>query len=609
MILAKHEVKRDNVVFERDPLRFCQMAYDEAVTFNDENADKVAENRAFYDGYDDVLDRRANDPNVVRSALFIHEARPAIDTRFSSVVDRLEEDAMPVRMTLDDEHADDDELQVIVEEKTEKLNEQMRPFFRNVLYDYFMGGELQPISVVKAYYNEEYEWVPRQNLVMSPGKLAVKYLNKLLNRQQIPEIKTVYDYKLKDASPRAEWLDWCEFLYDPQAKSLDDCKYVIHRRWVTWNDLVNMADQRDFYEAGMRQIKNMEGDNDSLDPVTSESVDEKKDGRRAKGRKEGMILLCEFWVKTYDKNGREYIRVVTIGNSKVMLKNEPSPYRGLRYPFAIRRSWPELGKMEGISSIDLVKDTQRAYADVFNGILDAASYGLWQTILKDKSAKIYGDPVIGPGRMIETNDINGFRELYNTVFRAEFLPPIATLFENKIRQMLNAPDVDQGLEDGADQEKATKTRLRVMGSMRRLRPLFMQVRNDIIDVAWLFIKINQQYDPSWILPVELDIPVLSGVYTPDEELTMALMVYERALQNPLYQNPVGMFKLRELWLKVINAAREKDPDKVCPTEEDVQNVFTLQKVISNIVDQTVAGSPQGGSNGLAQIPSRQNAQV
>ena len=96
---------------------------------------------------------------------------------------------------------------------------------------------------------------------------------------------------------------------------------------------------------------------------------------------------------------------------------------------------------------------------------------------------------------------------------------------------------------------------------------------------------NQISDPSWILPIEISIPCLSGVYTPDEELSQAMALYEAALKNPLYQGPMGQAKLREVWVNVLTKARIEDVDKFCITEEELEVQLKIQELIAAVTAQ------------------------
>jgi len=470
-----------------------------------------------------------------------------------------------------------------------------------------MAAEKQPLSVVKVGWEEDYEWKAqkppeRENFVN-------RVIASVLGQKSMPLPETKYAYELINEAPIVEWLDWDEFLYPPYIKKLQDAPYLIHRQWVSWNELCDLAKKYDWSDDALDRLKPRESEgSDEGEKTVADEVAEKGDDDIQSDYRKDKILLCEFWVRTYNSKGEIVYRTPHVGNNKVLLDNPLSSYKGLRYPFRERRAWRKQGVFEGIPSVELVKDVQRAYSDIYNSILDAVSMGIWKVILKKTGNDFNKKPIFGPGRIWELKDISdeGIRSLLNEVVDVRLLIPLIDSLSAKIRQILNAPDFNQAVEE-TSQEKATKTRLRAVGALRRLRPLFMSMREDIVAVAEMFIALNQQHDPSWILPVTIDVPVLAGVNDPAEELSIAMMLWEKAMENPLYQDEAGLLKMRELWVDVLNAARIKDIDRVCPTEEDIQAKIQLENVIKRIVAKNLGDGRS--SDELAQIQSQQPAAI
>ena len=88
--------KQETYTFEENPKEFCRDKYEEAKKRNDDLASVNRENRLFYEGVDNQLKERESDPLVKRSALFIHELKPAVDTRKSDVITKVEEREYPI---------------------------------------------------------------------------------------------------------------------------------------------------------------------------------------------------------------------------------------------------------------------------------------------------------------------------------------------------------------------------------------------------------------------------------------------------------------------------------------------------------------------------------
>lgn len=580
--MPEFKQKLDDVVFEDEPKKFCQIAYEKAQDYNNSLNDKVVEDRAFYDGVDPMLIARASDPRVKRSAAFIHESRTAIDTRLSAIMDRIEEDKeLLVRMDLKTEEEPTPEQYKKVEDKEKKLNEQLREgkFISENLIKLFKASELQPLSALKVGSEQTGRWVAKHKSIMQMGRGALQWIwAYTMRRGEMPKMEwTTYEYEANEDRPYSEWLDWDEFLWDTKATSLESCQYVIHRKWVTWNELLHSAKENDYKMDLIERMREGDGDSGTDNETIAEEVDEELNypGAKEKYMKDGKYLLCEFWVRTYDDQDRPIINIAVMGNNYFLLKNKKTHFPNIDFPFEPRVAWPKLGKMEGISSIELIKPIQRLYNDTHNCILDAASYGIFPVLLQEQGTTFSEEPKLGPGVILKTNNIDGTKPLQLNLGAIDILPPLNDTYAAKIRQVLNAPDVNQGIRDSEAEEKATKTRLRVMGANRRLRPLFKSVEENIINVAWMFIKMNQRNDPSWVMDVELSVPALSGINTPDEEYYKALNLYESALKNPVYQGIVGIFKIRELWLDVMAKARVDDIDSRCPTKEELGEQLSI----------------------------------
>jgi hypothetical protein len=578
----------DNISFEKEPLKYCQAAYDEAKSHNAKFSNAVAVNRAFYDGHDEVLKKRSQDPDIARSSLFIHESRTAIDTRESSFTDRLEEDELAVGLGLEGDPTPEE--YDLVEDLRKELNKQMKPFFDNTLHQLFMGGEMMPYSVAKIGFEDVYEWKGFESKFTKLTKKPKRFIKNLLSGQEIPKDKTQWKWVKTESRPYINWLDWDEFYHDPKATSLDvdHCSYVIHVAELSWEQLNKIAIEREWDKSKMDRVKTEPGHGDQpaesmADKVRSkEEVDTNADN-------EDAYTLAEFMIPVRSDTNELKIHTVYVVNNKHLMANEPSDLKALwgQYPYVIRWAYKKLGHFEGLSTIDLCKDSQRAYSDTFNALFDGLTYGNFRPLMNKRGNVWYGDVKYAPGARFDVDDPDGVQPLPDTLGDFSFIPLVIQSLEAKIRQITNAPDFDQTVQNVNDQEKATKTRLRAQGSIRRLRRLFSEIRQIIIDIAWMYIKLNQQEDSRWMMDFKVTVPVLSGAFTADEEFNKALLIYREAKENPLYNSPDGLLKLRELWIDVLNAARIKDIDSRVLKKEDFEDQAKLADYINKKVEEAL----------------------
>ena len=595
---AKFENKIKSVSYSEDPLRFFQGAYLEADDVNDKQRERIKTARLFFDGHDAMLDKRKKDPVVERSALFVPEARTAIDTRYTAVTDRIEGDAMPVRLVpVNDEETPELDPENI-RRKEKELNDILfqSGYLFKVFEQQFYGAEIHPVSIVKIRKDERKKLVPVKK--QFDMRTAVRYMLKYYKAP--PEFYIKWEYQTVFSGIIVEWLDHDEILYDPHASKIEDIQYFIHRKWVNWNELVNQARESGWDMKKVQEAKD-KYDGESNKDMIFEEIADAEDRERLFGYKDGKYLICEFWFKNYsDVSERiEYRLMNVIGNS-VIARDGMSPYPGLQFPFYIKVAWPKLGQIEGDSSVELTMTAQRIYNDSLNCILDNASYGGFSQLWVPKNFYAEGSIRIAPGAINQCSEPDKIKEIRADTSAIQFLLLLNQMASAKIRQLINAPDTEQGISDNNDQEKATKTRARIMGSAKRLRRCFRDAVNDIVWVAESTIAILQQDDPSWIIPVKPEVPILAGVYTPDEEFNQAANIWGLATNNnPLYSSPEGLMKLRNIFEDVLQKARLKDIDSRLLTEQELGQIIMKeveQAQIQQQQNQVMNLQKQIGSN-------------
>jgi len=594
----KYENQIDNVSYDDDPLEFYLACYRAGKAHQDDRRDHILENRRFWDGIDPKLEERKNNLDVKRSALFIHELRTASETRHSSVLDRVEADPMPIRMRLDPKWQSNTpeeglQMQQLIREKEEQLFRQMRDsgYLYDVWTDQFYASEIQDIAWVKVTLEERTEYIPVRKTFDPLNPETYLYF---LKKFKLPPRDMTIWKRQAVTRVRVDHVDYDEIFYDPQS-TFEEVKFIGHMKWMTWDQVLKLgrdlgASKKEISKA--KQAQSAEGDRDRMH---EELRKDKNLPTAAVGYKDGKYLVVELWFCHYDNNtGMEEIRVMTTVANQAIFSDEPSPMKGIRFPFYPKVAFKRLGCMEGDSSVDLGRDSQRAYHDVNNAMLDLLSYGIFQEMYVPTSFQIKEKTKRGPGAITYCNSPRDINVIKPMTMDLTALMALSQMYAAKARQILNAPDVDQGIQENTGvNEKATKTRLRVMGAARRMRNVFKSAANDFITIAKMMISINQIDDPSWILPVTLEIPALSGVYSPDEELQQALMLLSVSTTSPLYSSPAGQMKLRKLHEDVFVKARVKDIDARLITEKELMDM--LVQMERNAKDIMTSGGtlPQG----------------
>ncbi len=571
----------DSVTFEDNPLIFCQTIYAEALQRQEDLRETNKENRLLYEGIDTTLQDRENDPLVKRSALFIPEVTPAIDTRIGNGLARLEEKDRPVTATPRKQNPSEGEKEQAAQIEYE-LNLQLREsgYLSNGVREHWLGAEIyRSPSCVKIDWREEMVEMPE------PVQPTLIDMATALIRGQAPKSKVKWVRK-DVGGPSVEWLYPDEFLYEPNRSDYQrDSRYTIHAIWVDQHELMAMAEEQGWDVDEVRKfIAEVEGSTgpSSGEDAQRDEIEDEKETPFEKGFKDGKHLVAEFYVATFDLAGQEVVnKVVVVGDKKIVFEEVFKGLRGSRrqkFPFVPISINQLPGTIEGLSSIDRGKFLQKLNNEIFNSYLDAVSYRIFPPFKKEAGVTFNGTPVFAPAAIWEMSDIRGLEPVIQNMGDAPNLPPLMAAVSAKIRNVLDSPDIDQGFQS-QQHEKATSTKLRAAGALRRSIPTHKVYGRAIIDVAEQFLALDRQHHEQaamFALDVVIDVPSLTGASDPDSEKQEAMLLVQQAENSQLYQNSTGMVKIRNLTADMMQKFKKVDTDDYVPTEEELNQEMQKQ---------------------------------
>jgi hypothetical protein len=153
--------------------------------------------------------------------------------------------------------------------------------------------------------------------------------------------------------PTSEVVDVRDFIWHEAARSVADAQWIIHRVWMTYGELEEMAHRGVYDLAAVEQLKESQSFMDDL----SNREEELFSRRRTKD----LIEVLERWTDE---------RVVTVANKKVVLSDRPNPFWHGEKPFVICSSMPDLFSINGISDVEIVEQLQEMLWTVMNQRLD-----------------------------------------------------------------------------------------------------------------------------------------------------------------------------------------------------------------------------------------------
>lgn len=596
------KITRDAVTFEDDPEEYCKMVYAEALKHNDTLSSINLENRLFYEGVDKKLEDRKNDLLVERSALFIHELKPAIDTRISDVVTKTEEREFPITFR-PEEHSP-------TQEQTEQagfiervINEQMRDcgFLSEGFKDYILAAEMyRTPATVKVAWENVYEKRP---VVHTPSEEDVRAA--VERGGTPPRTRVVWENRFKGGRPYVELMAPDEFLYEPSVTDFQrESEYAIHAVWVSWGKLFSMAKE---YEWDIKTLKKYKAEIDSADDTeNTEAFNDDLQAERGiemeKGYRDGKILLGEFYINTYDDTGEEVVyQVVMVGN-KYKIHNAKSPWRGIKFPFVPVTPNRMPNSLEGLSSIDIGKELQRLYNEVGNSFLDGVSYRIFSPLVLEPGTEFTETPCWAPGAIWKVNNPEGLRPLIENPGVLPDLPKLMEAVSAKLRHVLNAEDISQGFQ-AQQYEKATATSLRATGAAKRSMPTNKIYGDALTKIARMLLALNQQYHPEgekFVLDVIVDVPSLTIISDPETDKQEAILLLSTVQDMALYQTPTGQLKVRNFMDDVIGAFKKVNISRYVPSEEELKSDMADQREAMVAEAKRQAAAEQLGIAGQSQ---------
>ena len=570
-------IKIEDVSFEEDPLKFCQEIYAEANGRYQELKPTNVENRLFFEGKDRLLDARNNDSKVKRSAIFIHQMTPAIDTRLGGMISRLEEKEFPITVTPRNMNPEQPEKDAAFEMQR-RLNHQMREcgYLTDIFYEHSTATEIYHTpSALKVDWENVYEKTP---VVIKPSIIEMVFGKKL---------KVKFVDKYKGGRPTVEYLHPGEFLYEPFISIFNrDSRYALHAMWLPYHELVARAKEHNYdmkkIEAFRDEITQSENDNGTGKTASSTEADEvavEMDIPYEKGYNDDKFLLVENYVVVYDDTGGEEIRLIVTVGDKHIVKNTLAPHKGIKFPFvpAVANRLP--GTIEGLSSVDRAKFAQRLFNEIFNSYLDGVSYRIFPPLKAPNTLSFKDKPIWEPGAIFRVNEPDQLVPLVTNPGNLPDLPALMEAVGGMIRDLLNAQDISQGFQS-QQYEKATSTKLRAMGSERRATPTYKRYGETIIEVARQFIALNQQYAEDaefWVQDVIIDVPSLTNVSDPEAEKQERMLLLGQAVNLPIFQNPMGHRKIAALWNDTVDKFVKVNRNDFKVSEAELEQFLQAQK--------------------------------
>lgn len=365
---------------------------------------------------------------------------------------------------------------------------------------------------------------------------------------------------------------------DPEGTSIDDCSWVIRRRYITRKELEAKIDE------GIYKVKDLEAINQAGDRIS-----EGKQDRLA------AIGAADAYADEADVGGRRYEllemweddRVTTVINRTEVIRDEENPFWHGKKPFGFAKFDPLNGEFYGISLVEIIEHLQAELNTTRNQRIDATSQTInrmW-IVLKGMGLEP-ADLVSRPNGIIW---VDSMEEVPKEV---EFKPPDPAAYQEEsiikadiqeatstYNEARGAPsDTKRTATENAIRERSTnirfETKLRIFEALglKRLGFFYDQLNQQFIDDIRSVRISGEDGGYEWQEMRPEDIagrfeyqPAGSSIEPTLDKLeyrTNLLNLYNEFKEDP-------EIKTRELKKRVFEAFGIKDTEKLIKSEEEI----------------------------------------
>jgi hypothetical protein len=173
----------------------------------------------------------------------------------------------------------------------------------------------------------------------------------------MPVVRPSAAHEVVCDDPCAEVIDVRDLILHQAAVSVEKALRITHRVFYTFDELKRL-EQQGVYE-------NVDLLKESRD-VSTEILSQRERDLFDVDRTKDKIEVIEQWRVQPDGS----LKVISVGNRKVELRNKPNPFWHGRYPFQVCSGTPDLFRIPGISDIEAIEQLQEMMWTLQNQRID-----------------------------------------------------------------------------------------------------------------------------------------------------------------------------------------------------------------------------------------------
>lgn len=419
-----------------------------------------------------------------------------------------------------------------------------RMHFQDLMEDYVKTCFLYGTAVFKVSWRKDVRTMRTREMHRLPGMMGV-LMPWLRVPAEVDNDVTEYD------DPWIELIDLWDFYVDPDATSVDDARYVIHRVWRTLAEIEEL-EKKGIYKntAAIR-----EGYADAEQKgrwIRAGAVKEDVPGGDAYSDENRPIELLEYWTDDW---------VTVVAARTVEIRDEPLPFYHGRKPFVEINDHSIAHEFYGVGEVEPIRFLQYEVNTLRNQTIDATSASInqmgWYTDAVDDPGELYNKA----GHWIKGQYNRDFGHVPNPRVNMAGVQQ-EQIARNDIQWILQLFDSTRG-ELPSRRETATTTAITQQRADERFNSKIRRIEyQGIRRVARLLIALNQQFiDNEKVIRVVGEQGVSWRTVSPESIMGTFDLVPKGSAQDPLIgrgQQAQSMMQFAEFLAQIPPLAQATD---------------------------------------------------
>ena len=411
------------------------------------------------------------------------------------------------------------------------------------------------------------------------------------------------------SGPLVEVISPEDFYMDPEAKSIEDAQFVIHRVWRTYGYLKEK--ERDGIYSNVNEVKawldrdkesyiNSEraqryNSADAIDPANYAIDSEDKQIARHK------LEVFEWWglLDLTDEGYQEPYLVVFCGET--ILRMELNPYGHGQPPFEVLRPMLDPFKFTGVSIPELVGEFQAVKTALFRQILDNVSYqnnGAW---LVNRNAGVDINALLNmrPNTIVRSNITSGAVVPLTPPNLQGYPLTMIELVDSMLQKRTGVTSYNQGLDANSLNKTATGITKIMDASVQRIELQARVMAETGIKPAFQkILMLNQQFmdqtvvirvfnKPLEISPDDLigdfDVSVdVGGATSKNETRVQQMMILIQSSSLMMSTGVMRPQNIYEICKKIMEIWEWKDYDKFLSNPDETALIQQALQIIQQL---------------------------